>query len=117
MRMTLSLPVNRKNYWKERSNPSSSSFCKNEDSNSLQQRQSLRTSRKALTSSDKTCADISTENCSSSPPRKILRPSWGHPKNDQSCTGYVCRRFDQRTQPQNPGLGQLSSACGEQAHV
>src|SRR5260370_38514259 len=77
MRRTSSLQVNRKNYWKERSNPSSSSFCKNEDSNSLQQRQSLRTSRKALTSSDKTCADISTENCSSSPPRKILRPSWG----------------------------------------
>ena len=28
--MTSSSPANRKNYWKERSNPSLSSFCKNE---------------------------------------------------------------------------------------
>src|SRR6516162_3875860 len=34
MRMTSSLPVNRKNYWRKRSNPSSSNFCKNEDLNS-----------------------------------------------------------------------------------
>src|SRR5207253_10642307 len=47
-RMTLSSPVNRKNYWKERFNPSSSSSCKNEVLNSLRRRQSLRTLSTAL---------------------------------------------------------------------
>src|SRR6267143_2295122 len=76
MRMTSSTPVSRKNYWKERSNPSSSSSYKNEVLNSLLLRQSSRTWRKALISSDKTCADIPTGNCSSSLPRRMLEPSW-----------------------------------------
>src|ERR1700751_3245215 len=46
-RTTSSSPVNRKNYWKERSNPSSSSSCKNEVWNFLRQRQSSRTWKKA----------------------------------------------------------------------
>ena len=75
MRMTSSSPVNRKNYWKEKSNPSSSSSCKNEVLNSLRRRQSLRTWSTALISSDKTCADILTGNCSSSLPRRMLEPS------------------------------------------
>ena len=58
MRMTSSSPVERKNYWKEKSNPSSSSFCKNEGLNFLRRRPSSRTWRKALISSDKTCAGI-----------------------------------------------------------
>src|SRR6266481_7408362 len=76
MRMTSSSPVNRKNYWKERSNHSLCSSCKNEVLNSLRRRPSLRTWSKALISSDKTCADILTENCSSSLPRRMLGPSW-----------------------------------------
>src|SRR6266436_6608326 len=75
-RMTSSSPVNRKNYWKEKSNPSSSSSCKNGGLNSLLRRPSLRTWSKALISSDKTCADILTGNCSSSLPRRMLKPSW-----------------------------------------
>src|SRR5215831_10212447 len=39
-RMTSSSPVNRKNYWKEKSSPWSSSSCKNEVLNSLRRRQS-----------------------------------------------------------------------------
>src|SRR6202140_3301994 len=75
-RMTSSSPANRKNYWKERSSPWSSSSCKNEVLNSLRRRPSLRTWSAALISSDKTCADILTGNCSSSPPRRMLKPSW-----------------------------------------
>src|SRR5258708_32098876 len=75
-RMTSSSPVNRKNYWQEKSNPSSSSSCKNGGLNSLLRRPSLRTWSKALISSDKTCADILTGNCSSSLPRRMLGPSW-----------------------------------------
>ena len=75
-RMTSSSPVNRKNYWKEKSSPWSSSSCKNEVLNSLRRRQSLRTWSTALISSDKTCADIPTGNCSSSLPRRMLEPSW-----------------------------------------
>src|SRR3984893_16982077 len=75
-RMTSSSPVNRKNYWKEKSSPWSSSSCKNEVLNSLPRRQSLRTWTVALISSDKTCADTLTENCSSSLPRRMLEPSW-----------------------------------------
>src|SRR4029077_2015588 len=75
-RMTSSLPANRKNYWQEKSSPSSSIFCKNEVLNSLRRRPSLRTWSTALISSDKTCADILTENCSSSLPRRMLKPSW-----------------------------------------
>src|SRR5207245_2096723 len=40
------------------------------------QGQSLRTWSTALISSDKTCADILTGNCSSSLPRRMLGPSW-----------------------------------------
>src|ERR1700746_1182238 len=75
-RMTSSSPVNRKSYWKEKSSPWSSSSCKNEVLNSLRRRQSLRTRGVALISSDKTCADTLTENCSSSLPRRMLEPSW-----------------------------------------
>src|SRR6266851_10123047 len=75
-RMTSSSPVNRENYWKEKSSPWSSSSCKNEVLNSLRRRQSLRTWGTALISSDKTCADILTGNCSSSPPRRMSKPSW-----------------------------------------
>jgi RNA-directed DNA polymerase len=75
-RMTSSSPVNRKNCWKEKSSPWSSSSCKNEVLNSLPRRQSLRTWNMALISSDKTCADIPTGNCSSSLPRRMLEPSW-----------------------------------------
>src|SRR6266478_7672928 len=75
-RMISSSPVNRKNYWKERSNPWSSSSCENEVLNSLRRRQSLRMWSTALISSDKTCADILTGNCSSSLPRRMLKPSW-----------------------------------------
>src|SRR5262249_26717639 len=53
MRMISSSPVNRKSYWKRRSNPWSSSFCRNEGWNSLLRRQSSRTWNKALTSSDR----------------------------------------------------------------
>src|SRR5713226_2791679 len=58
MRTTSSLPVNRKNYWKVRSSPSSSNSYKNEGLNFLLQRQSLRTWRKVLIFSDKTCVGI-----------------------------------------------------------
>ena len=75
MRMTSSSPVNRKNYWKEKSSPWSSNSCKNEVLNSLRQRPSLRTWSMALISSDKTCADTLTENCSSSLPRRMLELS------------------------------------------
>ena len=75
-RMTSSSPANRKNYWKEKSSPWSSIFCKNEVLNSLRRRPSLRTWSTALISSDKTCADILTGNCSSSLPRRMLKPSW-----------------------------------------
>jgi RNA-directed DNA polymerase len=74
-RMTLSSPVNRKNYWKEKSSPWSSSSCKNEVLNSLRQRPSSRTWNTALISSDKMCAGIPTGNCSSSLPRRMLEPS------------------------------------------
>src|ERR1700676_2752921 len=74
-RMTSSSPVNRKNYWKEKSSPSSSSSCKNEVLNSLRRRQSSRTWNTALISSDKTCADIPPGNCSPSLPRRMLEPS------------------------------------------
>ena len=40
MRMTSSSPVNRRNYWKEKSSPWSSAFCKNEVLNSLRRRRS-----------------------------------------------------------------------------
>src|SRR5437016_14141410 len=56
--------------------PWSSIFCKNEVLNSLRRRLSLRTWSTALISSDKTCADILTGNCSSSPPRRMSKPSW-----------------------------------------
>ena len=36
---------------------------------------------------------------------------------DQSRTWRVCRRLDRSTQPKDSGLGQLSSARGEQTHV
>jgi len=75
MRMTSSSPVNRKNYWKEKSSPSSSNSCENEVSNSLRPRPSLRTWSTALIFSDKTCADTLTGNCSSSLPRRMLEPS------------------------------------------
>ena len=52
-RMTSSSPANRKNYWKEKSSPWSSIFCKNEVLNSLRRRPSLRTWSTALISSDK----------------------------------------------------------------
>ena len=52
------------------------SSCKNEVLNSLRQRQSLHTWSMALISSDKTCADTLTENCSSSLPRRMFEPSW-----------------------------------------
>src|ERR1700675_648382 len=74
-RMTSSSPVNRKNYWKEKSNPSSSSSCKYEVLSSLLRRPSLRTWSTALISSDKMCADIPTGNCSSRLPRRMLEPS------------------------------------------
>ena len=74
MRMTSS-PVNRKNYWKEKSSPSSSNSCENEVSNSLRPRPSLRTWSTALIFSDKTCADTLTGNCSSSLPRRMSEPS------------------------------------------
>src|SRR5437773_10738589 len=92
-RMTSSSPVNRKNYWQEKSSPWSSSSCKNEVLNFLRRRPSLRTWSTALISSDKTCADILTGNCSSSLPRRMLKlPGW-HPTNHQSCTWHVCRRL------------------------
>src|SRR5579864_339669 len=75
-RMTSSSPANRKNYWQEKSSPWSSIFCKNEVSNSLRRRPSLRMWSTALISSDKTCADIPTGNCSSSLPRRMSKPSW-----------------------------------------
>src|ERR1700730_3568336 len=75
-RMTSSATISPKNYWKEKSSPWSSSSCKNEVLNSLRRRQSLRTWSRALISSDKTCADPLTENCSSSLPRKMLEPAW-----------------------------------------
>src|SRR5246500_3049008 len=75
-RMTSPSPANRKSYWQEKSSPWSSIFCKNEVSNSLRRRPSLRTWSTALISSDKTCADILTGNCSSSLPRRMLKPSW-----------------------------------------
>jgi RNA-directed DNA polymerase len=56
--------------------PWSSSSCKNEVLNFLRRRPSLRTWSTALIFSDKTCADILTENCSSSLPRRMLEPSW-----------------------------------------
>ena len=59
-----------------KSSPSSSIFCKNEVSNSLRRRPSLRMWSTALISSDKTCADIPTGNCSSSLPRRMSKPSW-----------------------------------------
>src|SRR6266446_4307581 len=74
-RMTSSSPVNRKNYWQEKSSPWSSSSCKNEVLNSLRQRPSLRTWSTALISSDKMCAGIPTGNCSSCLPRRMLEPS------------------------------------------
>ena len=36
-----------------------------------------------------------------------------HPTNHQGRTGYVCRRSDRSTQPEDSWLGQLSSARGE----
>src|SRR2546428_307212 len=51
----------------------------------------------ALISSDKTCADILTGNCSSSLPRRMWNFPGGHPTNYQSCTWRVCRRFDRST--------------------
>src|SRR5271165_262932 len=56
--------------------PSLSSFCKNEGWNFLPQRRSSHTWRMVLISSDKTCASILTENCSSSLPEKTLRRFW-----------------------------------------
>src|ERR1700758_2132763 len=76
MRMTSSSPVELKNYWKEKSSPSSSSFCKNEASNFLLRRRSSHTWRKALISSGKMCASIPMGNCSSSLPKRISRPFW-----------------------------------------
>src|SRR6266446_7603621 len=63
-RMTSSSPVNRKNYWKEKSSPWSNSSCNDEVLNFLRQRPSLRTWSTALISSDKMCAGIPTGNCS-----------------------------------------------------
>ena len=71
MRMTSSSPVELKNYWKEKSSPSSSSFCKNEGWNFLPRRRSSPTWKKVLISLDKTCASIPTGNCSSSLPRRM----------------------------------------------
>src|SRR5258708_808490 len=88
-RMTSSSPVNQKNYWKEKSSPSSSNFCKNEVLNSLRQRPSSRTWSMALISSDKTCADTLTENCSSSLPRRMLEPSW-RASEESSKTHMAC---------------------------
>jgi uncharacterized protein YcbX len=53
-----------------------SNFYNNGGSNFLPRRRSLRTWRRALISSDKTCAGIPMGNCSSNLPRKMLRPSW-----------------------------------------
>src|SRR6516225_1751273 len=72
---TSSLPVGRKNYWKGKSNPSLSNFCKNEGLNFLPRRRLSRTWRKALISSDKTYAGTLTGNCASNPPRRTLKPS------------------------------------------
>ena len=74
-RMTSSSPVNRKNYWKEKSNLSLCSSCKDEVLNFLRPRPSLRRWSTVLISSDKTCADTLTGNCSSSLPRRMLEPS------------------------------------------
>jgi len=88
--MILSSPVNRKTCWKERSNPSLSYFFNNVGSNSLPRRPSLRTWRKALISSDKTCAATLTGNCSSSRLRRTLKPSWQE-SEQQSKPGLACR--------------------------
>src|SRR4029453_2819759 len=76
MRTTSSSPVNRKSYWKGKSNPSSSNFCKSEDLSFLPRKKSSRTWKRALIFLDKTCADTRTGNCSSNPPRRTSRPSW-----------------------------------------
>jgi len=90
MRMTSSSPVEPKNYWKERSSPSSSSFCKNEAWSFLLRRQSSPTWRKVLIFSDKTCASIPMGNCSSSLPRRTLKPSWAA-SGRQSELRVACR--------------------------
>src|SRR5260370_16348451 len=59
-RMTSSSPVNRKNYWKEKSSPWSNSSCNDEVLNFLRQRQSLRTCSPPLISSANTPADTLT---------------------------------------------------------
>jgi RNA-directed DNA polymerase len=90
MRMTSSSPVEPKNYWKEKSNPSSSSFCTNEAWNFLLRRRSSPTWRKVLISSDRTCASTQTGNCSLSLPRRMLRPSWAA-SGRQSKPRSACR--------------------------
>jgi len=84
------ITVELKNYWKEKSNPSSSSFCKNEGWNFLPRRRSSLTWRKVLISSDKTCASIPTGNCSSSLPRRTLRLSWAASGRQSELRG-ACR--------------------------
>ncbi len=83
-----------KNYWKERSNHSSCSSCKNEVLNSLRQRPSLRTWSTALISSDKMCAGIPTETAHQAFQEECWNLPDGHPTNHQSCAWRVCRRLD-----------------------
>ena len=51
------------------------------------------------------------------PSRKNVNLPGSHPANGQSCAGRVCRRSDRYAQPDDPRLGQLSPARGEQTHV
>src|SRR2546430_9738585 len=107
--MILSSPVSRKTCWKERSNPSLSNFFNNVGSNSLPRRPSLRTWRKALISLDKTCAATLTGSCSSSHPRRTLKPSWqeSEPRSEehtselQSQSNLVCRLLLEKKKDQH----------------
>src|SRR5580658_10119271 len=117
MRTTSSSPVNRKSYWKGKSNPSSSNFCKSEGLSFLPRRQSSRTWKRPLIFLDKTCADTLTGNCSSNPPRRTSRPSWKASEGQSKPPWALLPRSDRGAQPKDTRLGQLSSARGEQTHV
>ena len=114
-RMTSLSPVNRKNYWKEKSNPSSSSSCENEGLSFLRRRLSLRTWSTALIFSGQNVRRYPNGKTVAITPSKKNVGTFlkGIRRINQRRTWLVCRRFDRSTQPQDSWLGELSSARGE----
>src|SRR5438034_6281664 len=94
MRMTSSSLVEAENYWKEKSSPSSSSFCKNEVWNFLPRRRSSPTWRKVLIPRTKRAQISQRETAHQAFQEEHSNLPGRHPEDNQSRAGHVGRRSD-----------------------